>query len=106
MLLQEPLATYGPRWVRDGAGVSFWCPGHKLGDHRVQLYFDNPLDGEVAHEPGPFVHRLGDELEDLTLASVGNTPEDPILLFAHWRGWIVHSTVIYSVQTAARGVAW
>lgn len=106
MFIQEALELYEPQWIRDGVGLSFFCPGHAAMDHRVKVYFDNPLGDEVAHEPGPFVHRLGDELEDLTLASMVGRPEDPLLILGHWRGWLAHSLLIYSVQSAVRGVAW
>lgn len=103
MFIQEALSVYQPQWIRGGVGLSFVCPGHPEAGHRLEVFFDNPLGGwALAREPGPFVHRLGDDLEDLTLASTGFRVEDPVVLLGHWRGWVARSVLIHSI----RGVEW
>jgi hypothetical protein len=70
-------------------GVAFHCPAHPddAGDLLV-CWFDNPGDaGEPVKGSGFFVHRVGDELEHLSLLPRGEG--FGLLCFPHWRGWVI-----------------
>ena len=99
MLLQRPLSDFEPRWLGGGAGVSFRCPGHPACGQRLPFYFDNPHDDAPRSAQGPYVHRLGEELADLTLASLPDEGE-PLWVERHWRGWVLHGLVVSSLSGA------
>lgn len=51
---------------RHGMGITFLCPVHL--DHRLAVFFSNPIDGGTAVEGREFLwRRKGDTFEALTL---------------------------------------
>lgn len=116
MLSHRPLATLRPEWLSTGGlryqqGVEFDCPRHpprKDASHRIRLWFANPGDGDA---PAPAelvdaelyprrVFRTGHRLDMLTLTPMG-TPDLPIEVSQHWRGYVLEGEVWDSLRFAA-----
>lgn len=82
-------------------GVSFLCPGHVGTDHRLELWFLNPADGEhplpswamAAREVPRVYRRYGHALDELTLTIPGDQMGNPIDVPGHWRGWVYDGEV-------------
>lgn len=116
MIANRALSELRPEWLSAGGiryqmGVEFDCPRHppkEDASHRVRLWFDNPGDGE---SPAPAsvvdgelyprrVYRTGHSLESLTLTPSGS-PDTPIDIYMHWRGYCVEGRVYDSLKFAA-----
>lgn len=98
----SPLTDLDPRWVehdgRDGLGVSFRCPGCSI-DHRIAVFFANPLD-DGDQLPGMLGwQRIGDTFETLTLTPSiriydhGSPDAAPVAGREHWHGFITKGMV-------------
>lgn len=47
-------------------GISFDCPLHK--NHRITIFFTNPLDGKPPENGAPLWQRFGESFETLTVS--------------------------------------
>jgi hypothetical protein len=68
---------------RDGMGITFDCPVHR--NHRLGVFFENPLDGQPAQAHCLLWKRTGDTFETLTLA--------PSIQASCWHGFITGGEV-------------
>jgi hypothetical protein len=79
-----PLADLHPQWIvvgdRRGVGITFDCPKHGAECCRMQICFENPIDGDPV-EFGANWKRYGTDLATLTI-----TPS--IDYVDHWHGRI------------------
>lgn len=109
-LVARKLAELKPEWIatahpRYGMGFRFLCPDHE--DHHIEVWFENPCDGDAplslaerAERRVPrLYHRLGTHIEQLTLYDSARH-EEPIDLRPHWRGWIHEGAVWNSLRLA------
>lgn len=98
---RELLAT-GSRFQM---GVSILCPGHPWADHRLTLWFLNPLDGGTPLRGVPLYFVSGSDFESLTLTSglvVVPPQKQPMAEFiwvdGHWAGYIFDGYVIDALR--------
>ncbi len=91
------LLDLDPRWIsvahgRNGQGVVFFCP--KCGNHRVVVWFANPIDGQAPAPPFPNSknnhrwQRQGDAFDTLTL-----TPSIQIVGTCSWHGFVKNGEI-------------
>lgn len=91
------LLELDPRWIANwrfpngsspfmghGMGISFLCPIHK--DHRLAVFFQNPIDGFEPEKKENLWHRIGDTFENLSLTPSINAEN-------HWHGHIVNGQI-------------
>jgi hypothetical protein len=81
--------TNGDSRLRHGGGLSFDCPAHR--DHRLVVFFENPIDGLPPEQSVPHRwQRTGETFETLTLApSVNAQVADPTC----WHGFIANGEI-------------
>jgi hypothetical protein len=84
-----PLESLAPRWLdapgRTRVGLSFRCPAH--GNHRLCLWFENPLDHGPPVDAPRHCWREGEDFQGLTV--LGRDDERALAFPGHWRGWLV-----------------
>lgn len=101
-----PLRVLRPRWLAEGEerehmGIELDCPRHP-DEHRVQLWFENPGDGD-APKPGATAFLLSCcDFEELTLAPSAGAAYRPLHI-GHWHGWVVDGELS---ECRVTGVAW
>lgn len=113
-----PLIELAPAWLDDGTrdeglrvagtrfgmGVSFRCPGHLSADHRIELYFLNPMDGYAPKPLPTLYYRTGQCFEDLTLSAgisvvrEGRPVHEILSVEGHWDGYVHGGMVIDALR--------
>jgi hypothetical protein len=80
---------------RQGMGISFLCPKHL--DHRVAVFFSNPIDGGPAVEGRDFlVKRTGASFDTLTLGpsiDASRHPRGMEVRTSCWHGMVQHGEI-------------
>lgn len=98
------LLSLRPRWLhtdeplRYQMGVSFICPRHPhdgLPEHRLEMWFINPLDGEKPAAKDGLVFWREGMLDTLCLepAPASGRWSHPLSVPGHWRGWVMQGRV-------------
>lgn len=115
---QMRLVDLEPEWLGDdtpgpgllvagsrfGLGVSFLCPGHMSADHRLELWFINPIDLLAPRTLPVLYYRTGCEFEDLTLSQgvavvrLGQPVHEAISIEGHWVGYVHGGFVIDALR--------
>ena len=103
------LTELNPRWVigdrydtqdgtqhfdlsgRHGMGISFKCPVHK--EHRLVVFFENPLDGLPAQYGKNLWKRDGNSFDTITLTPSIDASGN-VMWPDCWHGFIKHGDVV------------
>jgi hypothetical protein len=115
-----PLIKLLPEWLTDGTrpeghkvvgtrfgmGVRLLCPGHSSENHRINLWFLNPIDGGPPRPAHALYYRTGECFEELTLHAGetvvrrGEVLHEAISVASHWVGYIHGGYVIDALRVS------